>query len=181
MKIIKTILLLTVNVALSSALLRNLKNGNPKTCASACPVCVQCDTKKGICSVPLTGTTCQFNSLNGVCSSQGICDISTNVPTVPLQKCQTNFCPSGGSCTIMYLNDGSDCTTAGAPFHSFCINDGCRVVVEALTKTLPAYNIGCNGLPDNMLCDTNLNVLDGETCQNGICKFPNGQYNGVLP
>lgn len=176
----KIILLLASNLVLGESYLRNLKKGLPKTCVSTCPVCVQCDTKKGQCLTPLTGNSCKVNGLDGICSSKGICDLPSNGPVVTLKPCQINNCPLGGSCTIMYLNDGSDCTSVGAPFHSFCINDGCRVVVEALTKTLPEYNIGCNGLPDNMLCDTNLNVLDGETCQNGICKFTNGLYNGLL-
>ena len=50
------ILFLAVNLAFSNAVLRNLKigvppkgkpqNGKTKLCASACPDCVQCDTKK---------------------------------------------------------------------------------------------------------------------------------------
>lgn len=184
------ILFLAVNLAFSNAVLRNLKigvppkgkpqNGKTKLCASTCPDCVQCDTKKGICSLPLTGNVCVINSLNGFCSSNGICVASISGQTTPLQKCQTNFCTQDGTCSIVYLNDGSDCTTPSSAFHSFCVNNGCKLFIEALTKTLPAYNIGCNGLPDGILCDTNLNVMDGETCQNGICKFANGIYNGVL-
>jgi hypothetical protein len=152
-----------------------------KACATTCPACTQCDTKRGTCSIPLTGSTCQINSINGFCTSTGICNTQTNPPPIPLKKCQTYNCPTSTSCSVIYLNDGSDCTFPGNGIHSFCINDGCKAVIEALPTTLPAYNIGCLGLPDGVLCDTNLNLFDGEFCKNEICQLPNGNYNGVLP
>jgi hypothetical protein len=176
----KTLLLLSLNLSavLSNNNLRELKKA--RTCPS-CPQCTTCDTKRGTCSLPLTGTVCQINNLSGVCSAAGVCISQTSVPPVPLKKCQTYNCQTGGSCTITYLNDGSDCTFVGNAIHSYCINDGCKAIIEALPNTLPAYNMGCLGLPDGVLCDTNLNLFDGETCQNEICKMTNGQYNGVLP
>jgi hypothetical protein len=177
----KLFTLLIINFSLVNAnFIRQLRL---KLCTTQCPVCVKCDTKRGTCSLPLTGSACQINNLSGTCSSSGVCVAqSTNPqPPQPLKKCQTYNCPTVDTCSITYLNDGSDCTMDGNILHAYCLNDGCKPVIEALPKTLPAYNFGCYGLPDGILCDTNLNLFDGETCQNGICKFPNGQYNGVLP
>lgn len=151
-----------------------------RTCP-VCPVCTQCDGKKGTCSIPLTGTTCQINNNNGFCTASGVCNTQSLQPPQPLKKCQTYNCPTPETCAITYTNDGTDCTFPGNGVHSFCINNGCKAIIESLPKTLPAYNIGCLGLPDGVLCDTNLNVFDGESCKNEICTFPNGQYNGVLP
>lgn len=174
----KQFIFILVNLTIASATLRQLKL---KSCPAACPPCVQCNIKRGICSLPLTGSTCQINNLDGICSSGGICVTQQNIPPVPLKKCQTYNCPTPSTCAVIYTNDGTDCTFPGNALHSFCINDGCKVIVEAVPKTLPAYNMGCLGLPDGILCDTNLNLFDGETCQGEICKLPNGQYNGVLP
>lgn len=175
----KFISFILINLSLINA--NNIRQLKLKTCVTTCPVCTQCDTNKGTCSLPLTGTTCQINNVNGFCTSAGICNIQNNQPPTPLKKCQTYNCPTPNSCSIIYLNDGSDCTFPGNGIHSFCINDGCRAVIEAIPKTLPAYNIGCLGFSDGVLCDTNLNLFDGETCKNEICKLPNGLYNGELP
>lgn len=175
-----TILLLLINSSFIQS--KNIRQLKLKLCTSTCPMCTQCDTKRGTCSLPLTGSICQINNVNGVCTSNGICDTQVNPsPPQPLKKCQTYNCPTPNTCSIIYTNDGSDCTFTGNALHSFCINDGCKAVIEALPNTLPAYNIGCLGLPDGVLCDTNLNLFDGESCKNEICKLPNGQYNGVLP
>ncbi len=178
----KKILFLTANILLikstDSTYLRELKKA--RTCPT-CPQCTSCDTKRGTCSLPLTGSTCQINNLSGTCLATGICNTNPIVPPVPLKKCQTYNCPTADTCAITYLNDGSDCTIPGNVLHSYCLNDGCKPVIEALPKTLPAYNFGCYGLPDGILCDTNLNLFDGEICQGDICKFPDGRYNGVLP
>jgi hypothetical protein len=171
----KTLAILILNLTLVSSHLRELKI---RTC-SACPQCTQCDTKRGTCSIPLSGS-CQINNINGVCVS-GACNTQITVPPVPLKKCQSYQCPPSGTCSIVSVIDGSDCTFPGNVVHSFCLSNGCTAVIEALPKTLPAYNFGCLGFPDGVSCDTNLNVLDGETCQGGICKFPNGNYNGILP
>lgn len=175
----KKLLFLTANCILIKSIksisLRELKI---KTCSS-CPQCTQCDPKRGTCSIPITGS-CQINNINGVCTF-GVCNTQITVPPQTLQKCQTYQCPSTGTCTIVPLLDGSDCTYPGNVVHSFCLSTGCTAVIEALAKTLPAYNFGCLGFPDGVSCDTNLNVLDGETCQGGICKFPDGHYNGILP
>jgi hypothetical protein len=172
----KLILVGLINLSFINAYIRNLKI---RVCPT-CPICSQCDIKRGTCSIPLTGTSCQLNNLNGVCTSSGICN-TDNVPPVQLKKCQTYSCPTPNTCSIIYTNDGSDCTFPDNGIHSFCINDGCKAVIEALTTNLPAYNIGCLGLPNGVLCDTNLNLFDGESCQNEVCKLPNGLYNGVLP
>ena len=158
----KKLIFILVNFSLASATLRQLKR--VRTCPAVCPPCSQCDTKKGICSIPLTGSICKINNLDGICSSAGICVQQPQLPPVPLKKCQTYNCP-----------------TPDNGIHSFCINNGCKVVIEALTVTLPTYNVGCLGFPDGILCDTNHNLFDGESCQGEICKLPNGQYNGVLP
>jgi hypothetical protein len=45
---------------------------------------------------------------------------------------------------------------------------------------MPLRNIGCVGLADGTLCDTNDLFNDGETCVGGICKFPDGTYYGYI-
>ena len=176
----KKILFLTANILLikstDSTYLRELKRA--RTCPT-CPPCTECDTKRGTCSIPLTGS-CKINNLNGVCTS-GLCNTQITWPEIPLKKCQSYNCPTSGVCSIVDLFDGSECTYPGSGLHSFCLSTGCKVVIEALTETLPSYNVGCLSLPDGINCDTNLNLLDGETCQSEICKFPDGKYNGILP
>lgn len=177
----KKLLFLTANCILIKSIksnsLRELKR--VRTCPATCPPCTECDTKRGTCSLPLTGS-CQINNINGVCTS-GVCNTQIVVPDQPLKKCEKYQCPSTGTCTIVPLIDGSDCTYPGNGIHSYCLPDGCKPVLEGLSITLPSYNFGCLGFPDGINCDTNHNILDGETCQDGICKFKDGNYNGILP
>ena len=175
----KQFIFILVNLSLASATLRQLKR--VRVCPTSCPPCVECDTKRGTCSLPLTGSVCKVNNLDGTCSSAGICVQQSQLPPVPLKKCQTYNCPTPDTCSVVYTNDATDCTYPGNGVHSYCLNNGCKAVIEALTVTLPSYNVGCLGFPDGVLCDTNLNLFDGESCQNELCKLPNGQYNGVLP
>ena len=60
----KQFLFILVNLSLASATLRQLKR--VRTCPTSCPPCVECDTKRGTCSLPLTGSVCKINNL-GVC------------------------------------------------------------------------------------------------------------------
>lgn len=174
----KTFAILLLNLTLVSSHLRELKR--VRQCPASCPACTQCDTTKGTCSIPLNFNQCNLNNINGVCVS-GMCKTNINLPKDPLQKCQTYQCPTSGTCSIINLNDGTDCTFPGNPLHSYCLTSGCNVVLEGLTITLPQYNTGCLGLPNEINCDTNHNLLDGETCQENVCKFPDGTYNGILP
>ncbi len=171
-------LILFLNAQLAFGNLRELKK--VRTCPATCPPCTQCDSKKGTCSILSNFVTCNSNTLSGVCIL-GKCNTQVSLPLEPLQKCQTYQCPVSGTCSIVDAIDGSDCSFPGAGLHSFCVATGCKPILDGLTTTLPFYNVGCMGLPDGILCDTNHDLLDNESCQNGICKFPDGTYTGLLP
>lgn len=178
----KKLLFLTANFILiksiNSTSLRELKR--VRSCPATCPPCTQCDTKRGTCSTLLNFVTCQSNSLSGVCTT-GVCNTEITLPPTQLQTCETYQCPQSGECSIINLIDGTDCTFLGSPLHSYCLPDGCKPVLEGLTTTLPEYNVGCLNLPNGINCDTNLDLVDGETCKDGICKLVDGNYNGLLP
>jgi len=172
----KKLMLLAIYLPNVFANLRELKI---RTCPT-CPPCTQCDSKRGTCTIPLNYVSCEKNSLNGVCIS-GFCNTQITLPIDPLEKCQAYQCPQSGICNVINLNDGTDCTFVGNAIHSYCLKNGCKAVLDGLTPTLPNYNIGCLGLPDGLLCDTNENFFDDEECKNEICQFPDGRYNGILP
>jgi len=150
-------------------------------CPLKCPSCMMCDVKRGTCTLPRDFVTCTSKALAGVCMA-GACNTKISLPTpiVALNKCQTYHCPVSGVCTKMSKPDGTDCSTVGAELHSACIGGVCKKVILGVIEPMPFRNIGCVGLPDGTLCDTNDSFIDGETCVGGVCKFPDGTYYGYI-
>lgn len=152
-----------------------------QTCPLRCPSCMMCDTKKGTCTLPRDFVTCTSRTLPGVCMA-GACNtkISLPLPITALNKCQTYRCPVSGVCNKVSKPDGTDCSSVGDPLHSACLNGVCKPLILGIVEPMPLRNIGCVGLADGTLCDTNDLFNDGETCVGGICKFPDGTYYGYI-
>jgi hypothetical protein len=152
-----------------------------QACPLRCPSCTRCDEKKGTCTVPRDFVTCTRNSVAGVCFA-GICNTQLSLPVIRASnKCQTYTCPPQGECQLITAVDGSDCTPNNVLYESACFNGVCKRIWLGVTEEFPMMNIGCVGKPDGSVCDTNHLLTDGETCQGGVCKFPNGNYYGYLP
>jgi len=150
-------------------------------CPLKCPSCTMCDVAKGTCTLPRDFVTCTSKTLPGVCMA-GACNTKLSLPSpiVALNKCQTYRCPVSGVCTKMSKPDGTDCSTAGAALHSACVSGVCKNVILGVIEPMPFRNIGCVGLPDGTICDTNDSFIDGEKCVGGVCKFPDGTYYGYI-
>ena len=155
-------------------------------CPSNCPPCMKCNPLKGLCIAPRDFVSC--NGGTGMCYA-GTC-VANLVLTPPITKalsvCQTYKCDKTGACNFANKPDGTDCTTAkdlaAIKFTpSVCIKGTCQKVVLGLTDIPPFRNIGCLGLANGTACDTNDVLGDGETCVNGVCKFPDGSFYGLLP
>ena len=154
-------------------------------CPLKCPSCTKCDTQKGTCSLPRDFVSCTKGALPGVCYA-GICNPKVTLTPLPAKavgKCTNYNCDSvTGVCTYSNRPDGFDCSTVGAALHSVCKAGICTNVILGLSDPaiFPWRNVGCAGIVDGTPCDTN-DVFDNETCQGGICKFPDGSYYGYLP
>jgi hypothetical protein len=158
----------------------------------------------GVCKLVVDGlnkagqnTGCWLVKDNTLCDTNGIftdgeiCinNVCTRPP--PLRPLKPAVAMPRGNCPI--TNIGLECTTLTTTvnpvnflFHYFCIANPtntagtCQPFVDALTRTAPVYNNGCLVYKDGTRCDTNADLFDGETCISGICKFPDGSYNGNL-
>ena len=154
-------------------------------CPLKCPSCTKCDTQKGTCSLPRDFVACTKTGVAGFCYA-GVCNTKVTLTPLPAKtvgKCTNYNCDSiTGVCTFASRPDGYDCSTIGALAHSVCKTGVCTNVVLGLSDPaiFPWKNVGCIGIADGTPCDTN-DVFDGETCQAGICKFPDGSYYGYLP
>lgn len=152
-------------------------------CPTSCPPCMRCDPWKGLCTLPRDFVNCTKNGLPGVCYA-GACSTSLTL-TPPVTKalgiCQTYKCNATNFCVPQNKIDGTDCTSTtqiGAKLPSVCISGKCQQVVLGLTDLAPFRNIGCTGLANGVACDTNDVLGDGETCVDGVCKFPDGTFYG---
>jgi len=162
-----------------------IPNVSAQSCPLRCPSCMKCDTKRGTCTLPRDFVACMSKttpSLPGVCFA-GRCNTQVSLPNpVPrIGRCQTMKCPPTGQCALVNQPDGFDCTPDGAAAHSVCVSGVCTPVLLGLSDTFPLQNIGCIGVTNGALCDTNDLMLDGERCMNGICQYPDGYYYGYLP
>ena len=153
-----------------------------QACPVRCPSCTKCDEKKGTCSVARDFVTCTKTTVPGVCFA-GTCNTKISLPAIrAANKCQTYTCPVQGECQVVTAPDGTDCTPTNAiDWESVCISGICSRIFLGVGEEFPLQNVGCVGKPDGSVCDTNHNYIDGETCQGGICKFPNGNYYGYVP
>lgn len=155
-----------------------------QTCPLKCPSCTRCDPKRGTCSLPRDFVSCLTKStpaLPGYCYA-GVCNsqVSLSPVVTSLKPCQMYSCLNN-VCTLKNKPDGTDCSVAGAALHSICVTGVCKSVVLGLSETFPLQNIGCLGQPNGVNCDTNDVLHDGETCQGGVCKFPDGSFYGYIP
>jgi hypothetical protein len=155
-----------------------------QSCPLRCPSCTKCDPKDGTCSVPRDFVSCLTKTAPssigycyaGVCNSQ----VSLSPVVTNLKPCQMYSCLNN-ACTLKNKPDGTDCSVVGAALHSVCVTGLCKPVVLALSETFPLQNIGCLGQANGVQCDTNDVLNDMESCQNNICKFPDGSYYGYVP
>ena len=150
-----------------------------QTCPVRCPSCTRCDPKKGACIVPRDFVTCTKGGVAGVCFA-GTCNTKLTIPAAP-GRCQTYRCPVSGQCSLITAPDGSDCTPANVAYESICLGGTCNRVRLGVTDAFPMQNTGCVGKPNGAVCDTNHVFTDGETCQGGVCQFPDGTYYGYVP
>ena len=151
------------------------------TCPLRCPSCTRCDPKKGECILPRDFVTCTKGGLSGVCFA-GTCNTQISLPvTKATNRCQTYTCPPNGVCNLITAPDGSDCTPLNVAYESVCLKGTCQRVWLGVTDVMPFQNTGCVGKPNGATCDTNHVLTDGETCQNGVCRFPDGSYYGYVP
>jgi hypothetical protein len=151
-------------------------------CPLRCPSCTRCDSKKGTCTLARDFVTCLKGGVAGTCFA-GTCNTQLSLPAVKASnKCQTYSCPVSGTCSLISAPDGTDCTPSNAiGYESICLKGVCKRVWLGLGETMPFQNIGCIGKPNGEVCDTNHLLVDGETCQNGVCRFPDGSYYGYVP
>lgn len=166
------------------------KGGVGVICPSSCPPCMKCNPFKGTCIAPRDFVSCTIKTVipnkPGVCYA-GICtDTLTLSPPLlkALSICQTYNCNSTKTCTFSNKIDGTSClaqSQIGVLIPPVCIKGVCSTPVLGLSDLPPYRNIGCLGLQNGLACDTNDVVGDGETCQNGVCKFPDGTFYGILP
>lgn len=155
-----------------------------QTCPLKCPSCMKCDTKRGTCTLPRDYVSCFTKtspSLPGYCYA-GTCNSQMSLSPVvtSLKSCQVYSCINN-VCSLKNQVDGTDCSVVGAALHSICLSGVCKPVILGLGETFPLQNTGCLGIPNGTPCDTNDILHDGETCQNNVCKFPDGSYYGYLP
>jgi hypothetical protein len=150
-----------------------------QSCPLRCPSCTMCDPKKGTCSLPRDFVLCSKGGVSGVCFA-GSCNTGLTVSTVPVPKCMTYRCPVSGACNLITAPDGTDCTPLNVGYESVCLGGVCNRVWLGVTDVFPMKNNGCVGKPDGSVCDTNHVLTDGETCQGGVCKFPDGKYYGYV-
>lgn len=149
-------------------------------CPAKCPACTKCDPKKGRCSIARDFVSCTKNTVPGVCFA-GTCSTQISLPLVKASnKCQTYSCPASGVCSLITAQDGTDCTPANVIYESICLSGVCQRVWLGLGGEMPYQNTGCIGKPNGAVCDTNELFTDGETCQNNVCRFPNGNYYGYV-
>lgn len=148
-----------------------------QTCPLKCPSCTRCDAKKGTCSLARDFVTCTTKGVAGVCFAGG-CNTKISIASTTIGKCQTYNCPPSGPCSLVSKPDGSDCTPLNVEYESICLGGICNRVWLGLGETFPYQNIGCKNKPNGAVCDTNHVLTDGETCVDGICKFPDGTYYG---
>jgi hypothetical protein len=151
-----------------------------QTCPVRCPACTMCDPKKGTCIVPRDFVRCTKSGVAGVCFA-GTCNTKLSIPVSPVPKCQTYRCPASGQCSLITAPDGSDCTPNNVEYESVCLSGTCNRVWLGVTDVFPMQNTGCVGKPNGAVCDTNHVFTDGETCQGGVCQFPDGTYYGYVP
>lgn len=150
-----------------------------QSCPLRCPSCTKCDPKKGECIEPRDFVLCSKRGVSGVCFA-GTCNTELTISTVPLPKCKTYRCPVSGECTLVDAPDGSDCTPLNVEYESVCLGGVCNRVWLGLRDGFPMQNTGCRNKPNGAVCDTNHVLTDGETCQDGICKFLDGTYYGYV-
>lgn len=151
-------------------------------CPASCPPCMRCDPWKGACILPRDFVNCTKNGVPGTCYA-GTCNTALNLSppvTKALGICQTYKCNSTNVCVPQNKQDGTDCTSTSqiTKVPSVCIRGKCQQIVLGLTELPPFRNIGCTGLPNGVGCDTNDVLGDGETCIDGLCKFPDGSFYG---
>lgn len=153
------------------------KGGLVVTCPISCPSCMKCDPFKGTCVAPKTVTP----------NKPGICTDTLTLSPPPLKSlgiCETYSCNSSRICTFSNKRDGTSCLTPnqlGIKIPPVCVKGTCSNIILGLSDLPPYRNIGCLGITNGSPCDTNDVLGDGETCQNGICMFPDGTYYGILP
>lgn len=156
---------------------------NSQSCPLRCPSCTRCDPKKGECILPRDFLTCTKGGAPGVCFA-GTCNTQISLPTnapVTLGRCQDYRCPQTGVCNLVTKADGGDCTPNSATtYESICLGGVCQRIWLGLTEDFPMKNTGCRGKPNGAVCDTNHIYTDGETCVDGVCKFPDGTFYGYL-
>jgi hypothetical protein len=153
-----------------------------QTCPVRCPSCTKCDPKKGTCTVARDFVTCTKNSFPGVCFA-GLCNTQLSLPVIrAANKCQTYSCPVFGTCSLITAPDGTDCTPSTATtYESVCLSGVCQRVWLGVGEDMPFQNIGCVGVPDGSVCDTNHLLIDGEKCVGGVCRHLDGTYYGYIP
>lgn len=153
-----------------------------QNCPLRCPSCTRCDPKKGTCTVARDFVTCTKGGNSGVCFA-GTCNTQLSLPAVKASnRCQTYSCPVSGTCNLITAPDGTDCTPTNAiEWESVCLKGVCQRIWLGVTEDFPMQNTGCVGRPNGVLCDTNHVYTDGETCQNGVCRFSDGNFYGYLP
>ena len=153
-----------------------------QSCPLRCPACTRCDSKKGTCTVPRDFVTCTKGAQAGVCFA-GTCNTQISLPlTKATTRCQTYSCPPSGTCNLITAPDGTDCTpVTSTGWESVCFQGTCQRIWLGVTEEMPYQNTGCVGRPNGAICDTNHVFTDGETCQNGVCVFPDGNYYGYVP
>ena len=151
------------------------------TCPLKCPSCTKCDAKKGTCTEPRDFVTCTNKNVPGVCFA-GVCNTQISLPTArTTNRCQTYSCPPSGTCNLITAPDGTDCTPLSAvEYESVCLAGTCQRIWLGVTEAFPMMNTGCRGKPNGAVCDTNHVLTDGETCVNGVCRFPDGTYYGYV-
>lgn len=151
-------------------------------CPTSCPACMRCDPWKGTCTLPRDFVNCTKNSVPGVCYAGTCTNTLTLTPplTSALGICKTYKCNSANECIPQNKQDGTDCTPINTltklPY--VCITGKCKQVVLGLTDLAPFQNVGCIGLANGVTCDTNDVLGDGESCTDGLCKFPDGTFYG---
>jgi hypothetical protein len=168
------------------------KGGLVATCPISCPSCMKCDPFKGTCTAPRDFVSCTIKTVTpnkpGICYS-GVCTDTLTLspplnPTKPIGICETYNCNNTKICTFSNKRDGTSCLTPsqlGIKIPPVCIKGSCSNIILGLSDLPPYRNIGCLGIANGSPCDTNDVLGDGETCQNGICIFPDGTFYGLLP
>lgn len=151
-----------------------------QSCPLKCPSCTKCDPKKGTCSLARDFVTCTKGGIAGVCHA-GTCNTQLTLPVLrATNRCQTYTCPPSGVCKLITAPDGFDCTPLNVDYESVCMSGTCQRVWLGLGEEMPFKNIGCVGKVDGSVCDTNHLLSDGEKCNGGVCKFPDGTYYGYI-